>query len=49
MPINNNKTRTVRTAIHGPKGRHVIGILLDKHRVLGPKEQSPQKITILRL
>lgn len=33
----------------GEAGRHVIGIFADKHKVLGPKEKSPQKVTVLHL
>ena len=33
----------------GPEGRHVIGIFVDNHKVLGPKEKSPQKITVVHM
>ena len=33
----------------GPKNRHVLGIFVDKHNLLGPKEKSPQTITVLHL
>jgi len=34
-------------APEGPEGRHVIGIFADKHRVLAPKEKSPQTVTVV--
>jgi hypothetical protein len=33
----------------GPDGRHVIGIFADKHKVLGPKETSPQTVTVVHM
>jgi hypothetical protein len=36
-------------APEGPQGRHIIGIFVDNFSVLGPKDKSPQKVTVLHL
>lgn len=33
----------------GPDGLHVIGIFADKHKLLGPKEKSPQTVTVVHM
>lgn len=39
----------VVAAPDGAEGRHIIGIFADKHRVLGPKQKSPQTVTVFHL
>lgn len=48
MELRRAKGRWILVAApDGAEGRHVIGIFADKHKLLGPKEKSPQTVTVL--
>ena len=50
MELRRAKGRWILVAApEGVEGRHVIGIFADKHKVLGPKEKSPQTVTVLHM